>query len=152
MCPGVGLPGFSLIRALSASYTWISVSFSDLGKFSAIISSNKFSTPFTLLMGLIMQMFGWLILSQSSLNLSSFPFFLSYFCSAWVLPITAFQGADLVFGTLQSAADSHSCICHFFIVLVAFFISDWFVLDFLSLCRGCHWVSPLFSQVWWASS
>ena len=36
------------LGTLCASWIWISVSFPILGKFSAIVSSNKFSAPFSL--------------------------------------------------------------------------------------------------------
>ena len=43
----VDLFGFFLF-GLCASWTWMSVSFLRLGKFSGIISSSKFSAPFSL--------------------------------------------------------------------------------------------------------
>ena len=43
MCLGVFLLGFILYGTLSASWTWVTISFSMLGKFSTIISSNIFS-------------------------------------------------------------------------------------------------------------
>ena len=48
MCLGVFLFGFILI--LCASWTWSTISFPVLGKFSAIISSNIFLGPFSLLL------------------------------------------------------------------------------------------------------
>ena len=39
---------FILFGTLCASYTWIFASFLNFGKFSAIISSNTFSIPFSL--------------------------------------------------------------------------------------------------------
>ena len=39
--------GSSCLR-FSASYTWISIFFLRFGKFSAMISSNTFLTPFSL--------------------------------------------------------------------------------------------------------
>ena len=47
-CLVVNLFGFILFGTLYASCTWMSVSFPRLGKFSAIISSNRFSVPFSL--------------------------------------------------------------------------------------------------------
>ena len=46
MCLGVFLLGFILYGILCASWTWLTVSFSMLGKFSTIISSKIFSYPF----------------------------------------------------------------------------------------------------------
>ena len=43
MCLGVFLLGFILPGTLCASWTWLTISFPMLGKFSAIISSNIFS-------------------------------------------------------------------------------------------------------------
>ena len=47
-CIGVSLFQFILFETLSASWSWISVSFPSLGKFSAIISLNNFLAPFLL--------------------------------------------------------------------------------------------------------
>ena len=69
---------------LCVSYIWISVFLFMLGKFSAIILSNTFSAPFCLFSpsrNPIMRRLGCLILSQTSLNQSSFNlFFLLLFC------------------------------------------------------------------------
>ena len=46
MCLGVVLLGFILYRTLCASCTPLAISFSMLGKYSAIISSKKFLYPF----------------------------------------------------------------------------------------------------------
>ena len=46
MCFGVFLLGFILYGTLCASWTWLAVSFSMLGKFSTIISSKMFSYTF----------------------------------------------------------------------------------------------------------
>ena len=43
---GVDLFGLILFGTLFASWTWMAVSFSRLGKFSAVIFSNMFSNPF----------------------------------------------------------------------------------------------------------
>ena len=85
MCLGVALLGFILPAALYAFWTWLAISFSMLGKFSALISSNIFSVPFSLLLlgTLIMQMFLCLMLSQGSLMLSSFLFILSLYSVLW---------------------------------------------------------------------
>ena len=48
ICLRVYLLLWILWAVLCASWIWISVSFPRLGKFSAIISSNKFSAPFSL--------------------------------------------------------------------------------------------------------
>ena len=46
MCLGVFLLGFILYGTLYASWTWQTISFSMLGKFSTIVSSKIFSYPF----------------------------------------------------------------------------------------------------------
>ena len=48
MCLGMFLLGFILNGTLCASWTWVTVSSPVLGKFSAFISSNIFSVPFSL--------------------------------------------------------------------------------------------------------
>ena len=48
MCLGVVLFGLILFGTLCVSWTWMSVSFPSLGTFSAIMSSNMFSAPFSL--------------------------------------------------------------------------------------------------------
>ena len=90
MCLSVFLLGFILPGTLCASKTWLIISFSMLGKFSAIISSNIFSGPFSLLSS-------WdpynvnvhvIMLFQRSFRLASFIFILfSIFCSwQWFPP------------------------------------------------------------------
>ena len=82
---GMFLLGFILYGTLCASWTWWTISFSMLGKFSTIISSKIFSYPLFLF-------FFWdpynsrlvhLILPQRPLKLSSVPFILfTLFCSS----------------------------------------------------------------------
>lgn len=81
MCFVVDLLGLVLLGALCASKIWISFSFPRFGKFSAIISSDKFSAPFTLSSSgiLIMQMLLYLMVLVSSLNLFSFFIILFFF-------------------------------------------------------------------------
>ena len=78
MCLDMLLPGFILPGTLCASLTWLTISFPMLGKFSAIISSNIFSGPFSFYFPSgtpKMQMFIHLMLSQRSLGL---PLWLSW--------------------------------------------------------------------------
>ena len=65
MCLGVFLLGFILPGTLCASWTWLTASFPKLGTFSAIISSNIVSDPFSLFSfwDPIMQMLVHLMLS-----------------------------------------------------------------------------------------
>ena len=46
ICPGVFLLEFILYEILYTSWTWVTISFPMLGKFSTIITSNIFSDPF----------------------------------------------------------------------------------------------------------
>ena len=48
MCLGVFLLGLILLGTLCASWTWLTISFPTLGKFSASMSSTIFSGPFSL--------------------------------------------------------------------------------------------------------
>ena len=89
MCLHVFLFGFILYGAVCASWTWLTISFPILGKFSTIICSDIFSVPFFFSFSYgtcIIWMLVRLILSQKSLRLSSVLFILfSLFCSAVVV-------------------------------------------------------------------
>ena len=81
-CFAMFLLGFILYGTLYTSWTWLTIYFSMLGKFSTIISSKISSNPFFLSSSFgtsIIQMLLHLILSQRSLKLSSvFFIFLLY--------------------------------------------------------------------------
>lgn len=72
----------------SASWVWLTIYFSILGKFSAIVSWNISSGPFSLLRGLCNGKLVCLILAHRSLRLSSF------LCSLFSSRIL-FCGSDL---------------------------------------------------------
>ena len=101
MCLGVFLLGFILYETLCTSWTWVTISFPMLGKFSTIISSNIFSDSFffsSCSRAPIIQMLVHLMLSQRSLRLSSILFILfSLFCSSAVISIILSSSSLTVF-------------------------------------------------------
>ena len=90
MCLGMFLLGFILYGTLCPSWTWLTISFSMLGKFSTIISSKIFSYPFFFSSSSgtpLIQMLVCLTLSPRSLRLSSVLFILfTLFCSSELIP------------------------------------------------------------------
>ena len=89
MCLGLFLLGFILYGTLSASWTWLTISFSMLGKFSTIISSKIFSYSLIFYSpsgAPIIQMLVHLVLSQIALRLCLVLFILfTLFCSTAVI-------------------------------------------------------------------
>ena len=89
LCLAMFLLGFILYGTLHDSWTCLTISFSMLGKFSAIISSQIFSYPFFFSSSSgtsIIQILVCLILSQRSLRLSSVLFILfPLFCPSEVI-------------------------------------------------------------------
>ena len=127
MCLGMFLLGFILYGNLCASWTWVTISFPVLGKFSTIISSNIFSDPFFFSSSSgtpIIQMLVRLVLSQRSLRLSSILFILfSLFYSSAVISII-----------LSSSSLIHSSASIFLLLIPSsvFFISV--IVLFISVC------------------
>ena len=106
MCLDVFLLGFILYGTFCASWTWLTISFPKLGKFSSIIFSKIFLHPFFFSSSSgtpIIQMLVPLILSQRSLRLPSVLFILvSLFCSSEVI-FTILSSSSLI---RSSASDS----------------------------------------------
>ena len=85
MCLGVFHLGFILFGTLWVSWTWVTISFPILGKFSGIISLSIFSWPFFLSSSSgtpMIRMLGYFTLSQRSLSLSSFLFIFFFIFSS----------------------------------------------------------------------
>ena len=126
ICFGVGLFGFILAETRFPSYTWISAFF-KFRKFSAIISSNTLSTPFSFLLPPrgrkhVKQILGCLMLSLRPLKLSSF-----LKIHFWFPPSA--RGISII---LSSTSHIHSSelpnllliSCSVFLSVIAFFSSD----------------------------
>ena len=111
ICLGVFHLGFILFGTLWASWTWVTVSFPILGKFSTINFSTIFSCPLFLSSSgtPMIQMLGHLTLSQRSLKLSSFLLILFSFLvhlfppSIFHLIYPIFSLSFSTVGSLQSA-------------------------------------------------
>ena len=113
MCLSMLLLGLILPGTQWASWIWLTASLPMLGKFSAIMSSNIFSGPFSLFSPSgtpIMWMLVHLILSQRCLKLSSFIFFL------------LFRGSDFYHSVFQLTY-LFFCLIYSVILSSMFFIS-----------------------------
>jgi len=135
MCLGMFLLGFMLYGTLCASWTWLAISFSMLGKFSTIISSNNFSHSFFFFSSSethIIWMLVHLVWSQKYLRLSSALFILStLFCSSVVIS-TILSSSSLI---CSSASDILLLIPSrvFLISVIVLFVSVSFSLILLGL-------------------
>ena len=105
MCLVMFLLGLNLYETVHASWTWLTISFSMLGKFSTIVSSKILSVPFFFSSSSatpIIQMLVHLIWSQRSLRLSPVLFILfTLFCSLEVIS-TIYPSSSLI---CSSASD-----------------------------------------------
>ena len=138
VCLSVFLLGFILSGNLWTSWTWLTISFPLLEKFSAIIFANFFSSPSSLFFfwDPYNQMLVHLMLSQSSVRLSSSLFIL--FCI--LLCGSDFHHSVLLIVQLflclsYSAVDSFQCIIHPFLFVLQFFqVFGKHFLHLLNLC------------------
>ena len=113
MCLGLILLGFVLYGTLCTSWTWLTISFSMLGKFSIIISSKIFSYPFFFSSSSqtpIIWMLVHLILSKA---LWYHPQFCSFF---------------LLYSALQKLFPPSYLLAHWFVLLLQIFCY-WFLLE-----------------------
>ena len=132
---GVFLLGFILYGTLCTSWTWVTISFLMLGKFSAITSLDIFSGSFSCSSHSgtpVMQMLLHLMLSQRCLKLSAFLFILfSLFCSMVV--ISTFLSSSLLICSSASVTLLLIASSVFFISVIVLFCSVC-SLHFLALC------------------
>ena len=117
MCLGMFLLGFILYETLCASWTWLTISFSGLGKFSTIISPKTFLNPFFFSFSSVtpkIWMLVHLILSQKSLN---YPQFFSFL---------------LLYSALQKLFPPFYLPAHWFVLLLHI-VCYWLLLELLFL-------------------
>ena len=111
MCLSGFLSGFILLGTLCSCWTWLTISFPLLGKFSAIISSNFFLGPFLSLLfsgTAIMWTSVHLMLPQRSLRLSSL--FLVFLFSYILFCVSDFHHS--VFQVTYSSSASAILLMH----------------------------------------
>ena len=133
MCLGMFLLWFILYGTLSASWTWLTISFSMLGKFSTIISSKFFSYPFfsSYSSGApIIQMLVGLMWSQGSLRLSSVLFIpFTLFCSS-VVTSTILSSSSLI----HSSASDILLLIPSRVFLISVIVLSLYVYSLILLC------------------
>ena len=145
--------------SLCASWTWVTVSFLMLGKFSAIISSNVFSGPFSVSSpgNSMRQILVPLMLSHMSLRLSSFYSFffilfhdsdfyysvfqftyLFFFLTRLFIPSSVFFISVIVLFTsvclfFSSSKSSLNISCVFSIYASILFLRSWIAFTIITL-------------------
>ena len=153
MCLGVGLLGFILFW-LCASWACMSISFSRLGKFSAIIYSERFSIPCSLsllLVPLCWECWSAWCCPRAPLNHPHFIGFLFLFA----VLIACFLPPYLPNHWFDPLLHLISCwfpLMYFsFQLLYTSLMTGCFYVFYLSLCWSSCWVHPLCPSVHWAS-
>ena len=118
-----GSPGSILFAILRTSWIWMLVFLPKLGKFSAIIFSNKISTPFSRPLLGAYKVKVCLVLSHKLLKPSSqYSFFFSFCCSNWAYSIALSvswlhvvchcgegSGTPLQYSCLENPMDGGAC-------------------------------------------
>ena len=148
VCLGAFLPGFILPGIHCMSWTWVTISFPILGKFSAIISSHIFSCPFSVSL-LLWEPYNTnvdvFVLSQRSLRLLIS--FHSFFFVLWQWFPPFFLHTHLFYCFIYSPIPSGA----FFIFIIPlfnwlFFISSSSLLRISCIFSVC--ASILFQRSW----
>jgi len=148
MCLGMFHIGFILYGTLCPSWTWLTISFSMLGKFSTIISSKFFSYPFFLSSSsgtpIIWMLVCLIIPEVSETILSSFHSFHFILLFSSYFHHFIFQLTDSFFCFRYSAIDSFYSIFNLSNYVLCMFILYFFPLfPFLST-----YLLPLFSLLY----
>lgn len=108
----------------SVRFLDLSVSFGRIGKFSAIISSNRFSIPLSLLLWDLSNVnVSMLVVVQASLNPHWFLFIFSFCCSHGVISTNLFSRLLIRSSTTTNLLLISSTV--FSISVIEFFSSDW---------------------------
>ena len=111
----------------------LSVSFARRGKFSAIISSNRFSIPFSLLLwGLSNVNVSMLVVVPGNLNPHRFLFIFSFCCSHGVISTNLFSRL-----LIRSSASTNLLLISstvFSISVIEFFSSEWVFFYIVFAC------------------
>ena len=145
MCLGVVLFVSILFGTLCASWTWMSVLFTKLGKYSVIRNDSFFSIGFQFLVlspppGIpMMQMLIMLEFFPEALTLSSFYQILFFFLVFWLDVFASLYSKSLIWFLPSSTLLLTPCKL-FFVSISVSFVSDWF---FFMVSRSflCGWSS-----------
>ena len=127
MCLDVFLLGIILYGTVFASWIWLTISFSVLGKFSTMISSKIFSYPFFFSSSSgtpMIQMWVHLILSQRSLRLSSVLFIL----------FTLVYSSEVISTILSSSSLLHSSASDILLLIPSRVFLILVIVLFVSVC------------------
>ena len=123
--------GFNLFGTLCTPCAWMSVSFPWLGKFSAFISSDKFSVLFSLSFPFgipIMEMLVCLMLFHHLINSDFLNFFFNFYCSDCVISNILYSRLLIHYSVTTNLLLIPSSV--FLISVVVFFSSDWIFIIF----------------------